>query len=145
MPALFAFATLAPLVPLILGLSLGGPWVWIAVLSMTLLVGALDLLVRVTLPNQPPEVEFPAGDTLSVLIGTAQLGLIPLAVTSLASPEHGTVAKLALLYTAALWLGQVGNSNAHELIHRPARHLRRLGTLLFVTVLLRQGVGMPPQ
>ena len=70
------------------------------------IVGALDLLVRVTLPNQPPEVEFPAGDALSVLIGVAQLGLIPLAVTSLASPEHGIVAKLALLYTAALWLGQ---------------------------------------
>ncbi|WP_375260467.1 alkane 1-monooxygenase [Palleronia sp.] len=145
MPALFAVATLAPLVPLILGLTHGGVWVWLAVVSMTVLVGALDLLVRVALPGKPEEVEFPAGDTLSVLIGIAQLALIPFVVVRLAGGDHGAVAKIGLLYTAALWLGQVGNSNAHELIHRPSRSLRRLGTALFVSVLYGHHASAHPK
>lgn len=145
MPALFALATLAPLVPLTLGLTVGGAWVWLAVLSMTVLVGALDLLVRMALPGKPDEVEFPSGETLSVLIGIAQLALIPLVVVRLAGGDHSGLAKIALLYTCALWLGQVGNSNAHELIHRPSRGLRRLGTTLFVSLLYGHHASAHPK
>jgi len=145
LPALFAIATLAPLLPLVLGLLLGGWWVVAAALSMTVVVGGLDLLVRIALPATPEEVEFPAGPTLSVAIGVAQLGLICLAVACLAGPGLTFAGKAVLLYTSTLWIGQVGNSNAHELIHRPQTWLRRFGTLLFVSVLYGHHASAHPK
>ena len=76
MPLLFAIATLSPLIPLALGLTLGGWWILAAVLAMTALVAGLDGLVRIATPALPDEVEFPAGPLLSVLLGLAQLALL---------------------------------------------------------------------
>ena len=45
----------------------------------------------------------------------------------------------------ALWLGQVANANAHELIHRPRRVLRRLGVVGFVTLLYGHHASAHPK
>ena len=56
-----------------------------------------------------------------------------LTVWALAGPGLSGPEKVGLFMAMGIFAGQVGNSNAHELIHRPARLLRRLGTLVYVS------------
>ncbi|TRD21713.1 alkane 1-monooxygenase [Palleronia caenipelagi] len=135
MSPVFAFASLFPLIPIFGGLSYGGWWALAAMLSVTALVMTLDGLVHWVLPTADPDAEFPAGDALSVVIGLAQLILIPFAVMALSNGHLSGLASAATFYAAAMWIGQVGNSNAHELIHRAARPLRRLGVTLLISTL----------
>ena len=145
MPLLFAIATLSPLIPLALGLTFGGWWVLAAVLAMTALVAGLDGLVRIATPALPDEVEFPAGPLLSVLLGLAQLALLIGLAARLGSGALTGPESFGLAYASALWLGQVGNSNAHELIHRGHAGLRRLGVALFVSVLYGHHASAHPK
>ncbi|QFU07468.1 Alkane 1-monooxygenase 1 [Rhodobacteraceae bacterium THAF1] len=145
MPLLFAIATILPLVPMALGYATGGLWVLAAVLSMTVLVAGLDGLVRVVTPALPEEVEFPAGPLLSVVLGLAQIALLIVAVARLGGGTLSWTESVGLAYATALWLGQVGNSNAHELIHRGRASLRRLGTALFVSVLYGHHASAHPK
>jgi len=135
MPMLFfTIATLAPVALIAAGAVLGAPWVWLALLWMTVLTATLDALVRRVLPATAGE-EFPAANALSVAIALAQLALVALAVRGLAGGALTGWEKLALFLSAGLFLGQVGNANAHELIHRGARILRGLGVAAYVSVL----------
>ena len=129
----FAVATLLPL-PLIAAAALvGGIWVLLALAYVTLMSVALDELVAWTLPTAPERSEFPAADALSAALAMGHLGLMGLTVWALAGPGLSGLEKAGLFMAVGIFAGQVGNSNAHELIHRPARLLRRLGTLVYVS------------
>ncbi|TDL79833.1 alkane 1-monooxygenase [Palleronia sediminis] len=141
----FAIATLLPVLPMALGLWGGGAWVVVAILSMTALVMGLDSLVRVTIPPDADGVEFPAGPLLSIVIGLSQIGLLAGFAASVGAGRLPLVESLGLLYALGLWLGQVGNANAHELIHRPARGLRRFGALLFTAILYGHHASAHPR
>ncbi|RVT87058.1 alkane 1-monooxygenase [Rhodobacteraceae bacterium CCMM004] len=137
-PPLFALATLAPAAAIGLAILIGGVWSVVALLSMTLLTGLLDHFIRwAETPREvPPGAEFPAGDRLCVTLGAVQIVLIPLTVLALSSQgDVHPAEKVAIFLAAGLWLGQVGNANAHELIHRGDRRLFRLGRALFITLL----------
>jgi len=141
MPMLFfTIATLVPVALIAAGALWGAPWVWLALVWMTVLTATLDALVRRVLPTAEGE-EFPAANALSVAIALAQLVLVPLAVWALARPGPGGWEKAALFIAAALFFGQVGNANAHELIHRSARFLRGLGVAAYVSVLFGHHVS----
>ncbi|WP_102110474.1 alkane 1-monooxygenase [Oceaniglobus roseus] len=132
----FVAATLGP-VPLLLAAAwLGGPLVWLALAAMTLFVPLMDVLVR-RLPPPLEGAEFPAGTALSVAIGAAQVLLLLSAVATLAGAGLGLDGPqaVAMFFAVGLWLGQVGNSNAHELIHRSDRRLFTLGKWLFISLL----------
>ncbi|TNF18164.1 MAG: alkane 1-monooxygenase [Rhodobacteraceae bacterium] len=131
----FAAATLAPVVLLALGALSGGFWIWAALGYMTLLVFGLDRLRALAAPGDPG-AEFPAGTGLSLALGLLHFPLLALAVWLVAG-ESGAPwpARLAGFFAFGLFFGQVSNSNAHELIHRADRNLRRLGVAVYASVL----------
>lgn len=148
MPA-FAAATLAPLALIALGATRGGPWALVALLAMTVLVALLDRLAR-AVPEADPgsdadaAAEFPGSDALLVAVALGELAVLALAVRALSGDALGGGAKAALFAATALYAGQVGNAAAHELIHRPSRALRRLGTALYAAVLFGHHASAHP-
>lgn len=129
--AVFALASLAPAVLLTLGAVLGGGWVLAALLYMTVFAFLMDRLVAIV-PGEGDE--FPAGDGLLVALGVSQLVLLPLGVWALSTHLSG-LQWLAGFAAFGLWLGQIGNAAAHELIHRRSRALYQLGRWMFVAIL----------
>ncbi|MBW7922832.1 MAG: alkane 1-monooxygenase [Rubellimicrobium sp.] len=130
----FTVATLTPVALIAAGALAGAPWVWLALVWMTALTATLDAVVRRVLPATQGD-EFPAANALSVAIALSQLALMVLAVRALSGAWLGGWEKLALFLAAGLFFGQVGNANAHELIHRAQRWLRGLGIAAYVSVL----------
>lgn len=134
--ALFALATLTPAVLILAGVVFGGGWAMAALLFVTLVVAGMDRVAAIAAPHVPDAAEFPAADRLCVALALAHLLLLPLVVWAVSGDSGLSVgARLALLAGAGLWFGQVGNSNAHELIHRSDRWLFRLGVAVYVSLL----------
>lgn len=131
----FALATLLPVGLLSLAAVQAGSWVWIALFYMTLFVFALDQIRSLAAPAHPG-VEFPAGTTLSVTLGLAHFPLLALAVWLVSGAGGADVPERICGFVAfSLFFGQVSNSNAHELIHRSNRWLRKLGVGIYGSVL----------
>ena len=127
----FAIATLTPAVLIVGGAIWGGAWVVAAVIYLTGMTSLLDRLVR---------IESPAGEAdghavLSVGIALAHLLMLPVVVWGLTAPHLTWLAKAGLFFAAGLWMGQVSNANAHELIHSRKRGLHRLGMWVYITML----------
>lgn len=133
--ALFAFFTLTAPILIALGALWGGPWALAGLVWMTALTATLDELVAHTLPTSNGD-EFPAADTLCITLAVAHFGLWVLVVAALGGATGLAVwEKLAVFAGAGLFMGQVSNSNAHELIHRPSRAMRALGKSVYISVL----------
>lgn len=128
--SLFSAASLLPALTLSLACLLGGLWPTLAVLSITLLVLGMDWIA-------PKGLEPCAGDglALNVALGLVQLPLMGLCVWSLASGMQTPAGGLLLFIAAGLYFGQIGNSSAHELIHRKTRWINRLGVICYASVL----------
>jgi alkane 1-monooxygenase len=96
---------------------------------------SLDRLIIRTLATVEGD-EFPAADRLSITLALAHIALWLLVIAAL-SGTTGLLLweKLAVFVAAGLFMGQVSNSNAHELIHRPGRWLRRAGRWVYISVL----------
>jgi alkane 1-monooxygenase len=133
---LFGIATLLPAGLLSLGTALGGPWIWAGFVYIAFLVVVLDQLVPYLAGNAPEGAEFPAADALLVAVGLAVVLAMPLAVWGITSAHLRPVEKLLLFLGTGYFLGHVGHPAAHELIHRPARGLYRLGVLVYSMMLL---------
>lgn len=134
--AAFAAATLAPLPLLGLGSALGGAWLWAALAYMGLLSILLDQLLPFVDTDAPEGAEFPAADTLLVLLGLVALALPPLALSGAVNPALPLAEKVALLFATGLWLGQIAHPTAHELIHRSERAKVRLGIAVYAWMLI---------
>ena len=134
--ALFALASITPLVLLGLGIALGGFWVLAGLGYMALLAAVLDQIAVLFAGDAPEGVEFPAADGLLVALALGAIALMPLSVWAIAG-ESGLPfwGRLAVFLGAGLWLGQVANPTAHELIHRRNRVLFRLGALVYCILL----------
>ncbi len=134
MPVFTAVTLTAPAL-IALGAILGGIWALAGFLYMTALTYSLDRLITRTLTTVDGE-EFPAADRLSLTLAVTHFALWILVVAAL-SGHTGLVVweKLAVFMGAGLFMGQVSNSNAHELIHRPGRWLRRAGRWVYISVL----------
>jgi alkane 1-monooxygenase len=78
--AAFAAATLAPVPLLAFGVAAGGAWLWAALLYMGLLSILLDQILPLVDSSPAESTEFPAADSLLLL-----LGLIGFALNSLAN------------------------------------------------------------
>lgn len=140
---LFAFATLLPLILLSLAAFWGGAWVLAAVLAITVLTWAMDRLMT---PALNPGEEFPTGNTLSTLLALLHFPALALAVWAIAGPadglvDHGAIERVGLLIGFGLYFGQVAHPNAHELVHRPNRWLRRLGVWVYGSLLIGHHVS----
>ena len=130
---LFALATLAPVALTLSAAVWGGWWSLIAPFYMAGFVPVLDELVKRVTPPRADQ-EFPAADPLSVVIALSHFVLLIAAILTFGS-ERSIAEKLGLFIALGLFFGQVSNSNAHELIHRQSRFLRRLGTWVYISLL----------
>ncbi|KAF0676130.1 alkane 1-monooxygenase [Profundibacterium mesophilum] len=145
MPGQMILHAAAPLLPAALiavGTQLGGPWIAAALAAMTLGAAILDRQLPAA-PAAPPGAAVPSlrWTALPVAIAIAHFALLALVLRALAGhPGTGGAAlggleRAGLLLAMGLWAGQVANADAHELIHRPARGLHRLGAAIYVTLL----------
>lgn len=134
---LFQFATVFPLVLLILGSLVGGLWPLAGVAMITLFTWAADHLMRRAARQTGTTDEFPADNALAVTLALILLAGLALAVRAIAGDsDMGGVTRGLLLIGWGLALGQIGHPVAHELIHRPARWMRGLGRAVYAAVLM---------
>lgn len=132
---LFAAAALVPLGLLVVGGIWGGVWALAGLGFMTVLASVLDQISGLFLGDAPEGAEFPAADGLLVVLALGVLVLLPLVVWVVAVSDLSAAARVAVFVGAGLWLGQVGNPTAHELIHRPGRGLFWLGAVVYSVLL----------
>jgi alkane 1-monooxygenase len=126
----YAIASLTPAALLALACFFGGPWPLAALLSITVLVFLLDRIAR-QLPTRDT-----TGRGLSLILAAAHFALLPLVIWGLAGDSGLGVGDKVLIYLGAgLFFGQISNSNAHELIHASTRWPRRIGTMLYCSLL----------
>jgi len=131
----FALVTLVPVVLLVLGVAIGGWGALLALVFISPAVWMLDRFAARAAPHVPGADEFPAADGLSALLALLHLALLPVMVWALAGGvDLSGWARAALFAGFGLWIGQVSNSNAHELIHRQDRRLRALGVAVYASV-----------
>lgn len=125
----FAIAALLPAVFLALGILWGGIFAWLGFLYLTGFAALLDS----TRSLFEGEAEFPAAPALLGLLGLVHLALLPALIWAIAA-EGPILARLGLFLGASLWLGQISNPMAHELIHQKKRALFWLGAVVFSTM-----------
>ena len=77
--ALFALAATLPLPLFAIGLA-GGAWMWLGLFYMTAFTALLDQALSWFAPEAPEGTAFPAADPLLIVLGTAHLAAMPLAV-----------------------------------------------------------------
>lgn len=135
----FAFASLSPVLSLGLAALWGGGWSLWALTHMTVFVVAMDRLSSTALAstNQTKGV----ARCLSCCLGLVHFAVLIVAVAALSGAQLGGGSKLALAAAVGLFLGQVSNSNAHELIHRSGRFERALGVAVYVSLLFGHHVS----
>lgn len=135
----FAFASLSPVVTLGFAAQWGGGWSLLALLHMTAFVALMD---RVT---SMPKLSLDHGELaargLNIVLGVLHFGVCVGAVHVLALSEMAGVSKIGLAAATGLFLGQISNSNAHELIHRSGRFERGLGVAVYVSLLFGHHVS----
>ena len=139
---IFAFASLFPALLLVPACAFGGVLPLASVFSITVLVFILDRITNA----KPIEVSNENGHGLSLLIGVAHFVGLTTCVWGIAQAEHlSTSDKVLIFIGAGLWLGQVSNSNAHELIHRTSRGPRRLGIAIYCSLLFGHHASAHPK
>jgi len=134
----YAIATLIPLACLLLGAVLGGWWAALALVWLTLFAAGMDHLLS------PPPIgttHAASAEALSVTLASGHLALLPLASLAFADPTQTWGETITLALAAASFMGQVSHPNAHELIHRRPRALRRLGVAVYVSMLFGHHVS----
>jgi alkane 1-monooxygenase len=131
---LFAAAALTPAVMLGAGMVWGGLWAGAAFAVVSILPALLDRLPN-PLGDSAEGAEFPANNVLLVALAVTHIILLPLLVWHITRDSTPHADKIWLTLSAAMWLGQIGNPAAHELIHRAPRALHALGTVMFAMIL----------
>ncbi|MGI3187157.1 alkane 1-monooxygenase [Nioella aestuarii] len=134
----YAFATLIPLALLLAGALWGGWWAGLALIWLTLLAAGLDHLLT---PPRGPVGHSSAADPLSVVLALGHVALLALTAHAFGAPSRSIAEQITLLLAAGSFLGQVSHPNAHELIHRSPRALRRLGGVVYSSMLFGHHVS----
>lgn len=130
----FSVATLAMVALLAAALVLGPPFGALALVYVSVFTWFMDRIAALAAADHPGQ-EFPFGDGLSVLLGILHVPLLYGGVWKIAEGTSTTLDKLLIFMALSLFIGQVGNSNAHELIHRSPRWMRRLGMVVYSSIL----------
>ncbi|MBR9765953.1 MAG: alkane 1-monooxygenase [Rhodobacteraceae bacterium] len=146
MPA-FLIATLVPVPLLLLAALAGGAWGWVALFYLTGFTALLDALLPKNWQNAPLDDAVPGGVSLQVGLGVAHLWLVLIAMRFLGGPGGAETWDEVLPAAIAfgVYFGQVSHPNAHELIHRPKRPLRRLGRMIYATLLFGHHASAHPK
>lgn len=142
----FAIASLTPAVLLIRACLAGGVWPLMALISITGFVLGMDRLAQVILPVREDDTAARQGRALSLALAVAHFVVLPLGVWTIAQAGHlGGGQKAMIALALGLFLGQVSNPNAHELIHSPSRWPRRLGVAIYISMLFGHHASAHPK
>ena len=132
----FNLATAVPVFLLALSGFYGGVWAILAVIYLTIFVFTMDRLIEGAAARKNSDGEFPAGLGLSIFLGFTHIALLVVAVLALSGKTGLAIwERLACLILFGQYFGQVSNANAHELIHKGNRWLRRLGVVVYSTLM----------
>jgi alkane 1-monooxygenase len=137
----YGLATLLPVVLIVLACVLQAVWCFAALVGMTLYVVMMDAVPTAPLAKREDARSLRAGDRLTLCLGIVHFLVLGLAVWGLTRGALGVGQILALGSAVGLWLGQVSNPNAHELIHRSGRGHRALGVAIYVSLLFGHHVS----
>ncbi|MCB1358659.1 MAG: alkane 1-monooxygenase [Maritimibacter sp.] len=129
----FAIVALIPAGLVALGALLGGSWAWAGLLYMTVIAWAFDKLVPAR--GGASQASEAAAERVTLALGVVHFALLALTVRALAAGGLGVAAWTGLFLGAGLYVGQVSNAAAHELIHRTDRGLFRLGKWIYISLL----------
>lgn len=143
---LFFFASATLIAPALIaaGAVWGGVWALSGWLWISVLTAFLDELIGKTLDTVEGD-EFPAAERLSLALAGAHFGLWVLVIAAVGGATGlVTWEKCLVVFSAGLFMGQVSNSNAHELIHRPSRWLRWAGRWVYISVLFGHHTSSHP-
>ena len=141
----FTIATLAIVALLLIGALVGGVWIWAGLIYITVFAYAFDRLTPLFFQNADTDAEFPTSDALGVALAFAHFIVLGAVVYTLVhNATLPMLQKIALFCATALFAGQIGHPNAHELIHRPNRLLRRLGKAVYMSILMRHHASAHP-
>lgn len=133
---LFALFSLAPAPLLALAALGGGVWLWLALAYVTLLSTLADLTMRRVSPAMDPDAPAWPANLISVVLALCHFPLLAGVVHALSGATGlAPGARAALFMAAGYYFGQVGNANAHELIHRANRFLHGLGKWVYISLL----------
>ncbi|WP_111731995.1 alkane 1-monooxygenase [Roseovarius amoyensis] len=133
----FAVVTVIPFLLIVSAALAGGVWVWLALGYMTVLVALMDRIIGACDRNRDPQAEFPAAELLLVCLGVGHFGLLALAIWAVGGTSGLTLAeRVGVALAAGMVFGQISHPAAHELIHRQRRALRRLGRLIYTSLLI---------
>lgn len=133
---LFTIAASLPLLLTGLAALWGGIWGWLALGYITVLIFTLDRLIARQTGNPDPEAEFPAADRLLIVLGLGHFAVLALVLWAVSGQAGLTpLDRVLAALSAGLATGQISHPVAHELIHRSARAKRRLGRLIYTSLL----------
>ncbi len=131
----FTLASLGPAPIIAAGAVWGGFWAVLAFGVMGILVFVIDELIADAAIDALPGVEFPASDRLSAILAITHLALLALGIAALSGLTGISVtAQVCTFLALGLYLGQIANSNAHELIHSTKRGLHGLGVWVYAAM-----------
>ena len=137
----FTMTTLMLVILLGLALAEGGVWPLVALFYITVFTYCMDKLGTLASVDDPTK-EFPAGTTLSITLGISHFILLFWGVYGLSSDTFlDMFDKVLIFLSLSLFLGQISNANAHDLIHRPARSMQYLGTAIYCSLLFGHHVS----
>lgn len=138
----YGIAALFPAALLIAGGLWGGVWVWAGFLWVAIVSQSIDTLAARALPD-PTDDAAPGADAVSLLLAGAHLVLLATTLAALSgwTADLAPLSRIALFLGTGMFMGQVSNANAHELIHRGSRLLFRAGALVYVTLLFGHHVS----
>ena len=137
----YGAAALFPALLLILGGIFGGLWVWAGFLWVAVISQSIDTLAARALPDPAENADTRGADAVSLILAAAHLVLLVTTLAALSAAELAAVTRIALFLGTGMFMGQVSNANAHELIHRGSRLLFRAGALVYVTLLFGHHVS----
>lgn len=129
----FVLATFPMVALLLAGAVEGGVFILLSLFYITGFVALADKYA----PTQTTAAEDRAQDAhkVSVALAIAHFGVLLFSVWALAGERLSALEKLGQFMAAGLFMGQVSNANAHELIHRSKRGLHRLGMWVYISML----------
>jgi len=125
----FTLATGIPVLLLALAAVFGGGWIAAALVYALVITNGLDRFAYPRLPKMAINPE--RAQKLSQALAIAHWFLLIGGIAALTWGSQGFFGKLGLFLSMGLFFGQVSNSNAHELIHRPQRWPRQLGASVY--------------
>jgi len=138
----FAFASLLPAALLLLASVFGGIWPALGVISITIVVFILDR--RTGRIWKTPTQE--TGHTVSLCLAAMHFALLTASIWAISqNAQLSTLDKILIFTGTGLWLGQISNSNAHEMIHRSNRIARRMGIAIYCSLLFGHHASAHPK